>query len=149
MADETVITQVVPATEEPSRAEERIQQLSEKVKNEATAREAAEKAKTEAEKRATFAEGFSDILATNPAAKDFKADIQAKVMSGYSVEDATFAVLGKAGKIGIQVPNVVPTATDVAGGSAVVNSAPVSQKSPLEMTQDERREALSKSLIWQ
>jgi hypothetical protein len=136
---------------EPSDAEKRIKSLSSKVettateRDEAVARADAEAAKTaEAERRASFAEGFTDIVASNPAAKDFKADIQTKVMSGMSLEDATFAVLGKAGKLGNQPE---PTITN-AGGSASTNlPSQGTTKSAAEMTQAERRAALEEALI--
>jgi hypothetical protein len=86
---------IIETTPKPNRAEERITELSEKVKEEATAREAAEKKVAEAERKAQFAEGFADVLGTHPAAKEHKADIEAKVVAGYSVEDATYAVLGR------------------------------------------------------
>ena len=85
-----------------------------------------------------FAEGFTDIVAENPAAKEFKTDIQAKVMSGYSLEDATFAVLGKAGKL--NQPKVETTHT--AGGSAATNISNGGTKSIQDMTRDEKRAAL-------
>lgn len=136
---------------QPSESETRINQLSKKVSlaveerdAEKTARETAEAKTADAERRASFAEGFTDVVANNPAAKEFKADIQAKVMSGYSVEDATYAVLGKAGKLG--QPKVEETQT--AGGSSATqlpNNG--GNKTVSEMTQDERRAALSDVLV--
>ncbi len=138
--------------EQPSEAEKRIKQLSGKVREEAEAKDAALQAKAEAEtklsaaeKKAAFAEGYADMVATNPAAKEFKADIEAKVMSGYSVEDATFAVLGKAGKLG--TPAQAPQSP--AGGSAANQISKDGPKPVGEMTQAERRAALDKELIWQ
>lgn len=137
---------------EPSEAEKRIKSLSGKVADTALERDtekaradSAETAKAEAERRAEFAEGFTDVVANNPAAKEFKTDIQAKVMSGYSIEDATFAVLGKAGKLN------QPVATETmspAGGSAST-SLPQngSNKTIAEMDQAERRKALEDILI--
>lgn len=146
MADET-ITQtnpIVEAPKEPSRAEERITQLSDKVRQEAEGRTAAEAKATEADRRAAFAEGFVDIVATNPEAKDFKADIQAKVMAGYSVQDATFAVLGAAGKFGTN-----PTPSSPAGGSATTTIPQGGDKPVSEMTRDEMREKLAEQIVWQ
>lgn len=141
MADETIIpseTQV----EKPSRSEERITELSDKVKTEAEGRAKAEADKAEAERRATFAEGFVDVLSTNPMAKDHKDEIKEKVLKGYSMEDATYAVLGKAGKLG-QAPK-----PQVAGGSAATQPN-ASQKEIKDMTLAEKREALAKEIIWQ
>lgn len=96
------------------------------------------------EKENTFNSGFADIVGTRPMAKDHKDEIKAKVMSGYSVEDATFAVLGKAGKLGVEAPR-----PDSPAGGSATNAIPQDAvKSPAEMTQTERREALSKELIW-
>jgi hypothetical protein len=61
-------------------------------------------------------------------------------MGGYSVEDATFAVLGKAGKLG-QAPTV--ERTPVAGGSAVINAPMGGGTKPIsEMSREEKRAAL-------
>ena len=80
------------------------------------------------------------MLGKNPDAKDFKGDIETKVMAGYSVEDATYAVLGKAGKLGSSAVEI----ESAAGGSAsnAISSAPA-EKSIGDMTQAERRAELS------
>ncbi len=96
------------------------------------------------EKENTFNSGFADVLGTHQAAKDHKDEIKAKVLSGYSVEDATFAVLGKAGKLG-QAPMTPPSP---AGGSATNTITNTGQKTVAEMNQAERREALAKELSW-
>lgn len=146
MADEPINQPVPPVVEaQPSRAEERITELSGKVKTEAEARLAAEDRATAAERKAAFAEGYADIVATNPAAKEHKAEIEAKVNGGYSVEDATYAVLGKAGKLGGPVPSPVMPA----GGSAVVPPTQTGNKTIAEMTQAERRAQLEKEIQWQ
>jgi len=133
--------------QEPSESQKRITQLSKEKKQEAEAREAAEAKAEEAnakaaelEKKAAFAEAFSDIVAQNPEAKDFKADIQAKVMAGYTPEDAAFAVLGKAGKLA--QPPAAPQMS-AAGGSASINLPQQgTEKSIAEMTQAEKRAEL-------
>jgi len=145
MAEGETITQPVTPVQEPSRAEERITQLSDKVKTEAELRQKAEADKAEAERRATFAEGFVDVLAANPAAKDHKDEIKDKVLKGYSIEDATYAVLGKAGKLG-QAPVVQP---QVAGGSATNAMPQNAQKEIKDMSLSEKRSQLEKDLIWQ
>jgi|SRR3990167_2059114 len=148
MADEP-ITQPTPTPEtpkEPSRAEERITQLSDKVRQEAEGREKAEREKSELQRERDFYAGFSDVVATNPAAKDHKDDILSKVKSGYTVEDATYAVLGKAGKLGAQPQQPVQ---NPAGGSAPNAITQSAEKPVAEMSQDERRAALAKELIWQ
>lgn len=144
-------TEEIAVQNNESRSQERIKQLSEKV--ELTSKERDEKdrlLKEQSEKIAqlerenSFNSGFADVLGTQPAAKDFKDDIKSKVLAGYSVEDATFAVLGKAGKLGAPVSQAPK---EIAGGSAP-NAMSQSQKEIGDMTQSERREALEKSLIW-
>lgn len=144
MADESITTpQVQPV--ELGRAEERIRQLSEKV--ELTSKERDEQArllKEMSDKNATlekenaFNSGFADVLGTHPQAKDHKDEIKAKVMAGYSPEDAAYAVLGKAGKIG---GGTQPIASP-AGGSAATSIQKDAEKSLSEMTRDEKRAAL-------
>lgn len=146
MADENINQPVTPP--ENNRAEERITQLSDKVKAEAEARKAAEDKAAANERRAIFAEGFADIVSIHPAAKDFKADIETKVNAGYSVEDAAFAVLGKAGKLGSPtVAPIIPAATQVAGGSSVTAPTSGGAKSLQEMTTAEKRAELEKLLV--
>ncbi len=132
---------------QPSESETRINQLSKKVSLTVEERDAAKAeaetaqvGKAEAERERDFYAGFSDVVATNPQAKDHKDDILAKVKSGYTVEDATYAVLGKAGKLG------VPTETaqvQVVGGSATTNPTAGSEtKTIAEMSLAEKRAAL-------
>lgn len=131
--------------EKENKVEKRIKDLSEKVRTSAEERDAERRLKEEeaqkradAEKERDFYRGFSDVVSTNPAAKDHKDDILAKVKGGYSVEDATYAVLGKAGKLGQPQPIV----DSPAGGSAPV-TAPQGGSKPLgEMTKEEKRQKL-------
>lgn len=146
MADEN-INPPAPEHKDNNPAQERITQLSDKVKQEAEARAKAEADRTAAERRATFAEGFADVLSNHPAAKDHKDDIRAKVDAGYSVEDATFAVLGKAGKLGGSQAPIVPAPTQVAGGSAVTTPTQGGAKALNEMSTAEKRAELEKLLI--
>lgn len=144
MADEQIIQPVVETVVTP--AQERITELSDKVKTTATERDEAIAKVAIAERKAAFAEGYADIVASNPAAKEFKADIEAKVAAGLSVEDAAYAVLGKAGKLGGFTPP--PTPQSPAGGSAVVTPPQGGTKTPTEMTQAERRAQLEKDIVW-
>ena len=152
MADELDAT-----LDKPSEAEQRIKQLSGKVKEEAEAKAAAEAARQAAEEKAAIAErerdfyaSFSDIVASNPSAKDFKDDIKSKVLSGYTPEDATFAVLGKAGKL-----NQTQEVSSPAGGSATTNvTQNTGTKSIKEMTPEERAAAFQEAtkngdIFWQ
>lgn len=131
---------------EPSEADKRIKQLSGIARQNA---EEAEKARADAAEKARIAEeasrerdfykGFADVVSTTPAARDFQDDILTKVKSGYSMEDATFAVLGRAGKLGNSAP-VVSEA--VAGGSAPTNPPDQTEKSVSEMSLEEKRALL-------
>ncbi len=154
MADE-IITQTASEIElenKTSEAEKRIKQLSEKVR--LTSEERDEKDKVLKERDAKIAElegensfnkSFTDILGTYSEANAHRDDIRAKVSSGYTVEDATLAVLAKAGKLG----GGVKTTPQVAGGSAATTMASTGNKEPKDMTQAERRAQLTKDLIWQ
>lgn len=144
--------EIIQPASEANRSQERIQQLSEKVELTAKERDemkglVGERDKTIAElqKENTFNSGFSDMLGTYSAAKDHKDEIKTKVLAGYSVEDATLAVLGKAGKLGSQA---APASTpQIAGGSAVTNPQS-GHKETKDMTLAEKREALSKEIVW-
>ena len=147
MADDTLdLEQLDNEIEGENKVEKRIKDLSGKVKLTAEERDTfkrqaeEEKSKSaELQRERDFYASFSDVVSSNPMAKDHKDDILAKVKGGYSVEDATFAVLGKLGKLGQPQPIV----DNPAGGSATVNQ-PITgeQKKPSEMTRDEKRAAL-------
>ena len=146
MADETINNvPVAEAPKEASRAEERISQLSEKTRLAEEAREAAEKNAAEALKKAQFAEGYADFIAVNPAAKEFKQQIHEKFLAGVPVEDAAYAVLGKAGKLGASAP--IPEPAQPAGGSAST-TVTAEVKTPQQMSQEEKRAILEKEMIW-
>jgi hypothetical protein len=135
---------------EPNESEARINQLSKKVSLTVEERDAAKAAQEAAEAKVAettrerdFYQGFADVVSTNPAAKDHKDEILEKVKGGYSVEDATMVVLGKAGKLAQQAAPAPQQFQQQTGGSAPIT--PPSNgvtKSPGEMTQAERREAL-------
>jgi hypothetical protein len=133
-----IITPVVPPVVKPNAVEERITDLSSKVKTASDERDAALARVEAAEKKAAFATDFVEVAAEFAAAREHKADIEAKVMSGYTVKDATFAVLGAAGKLG--APKV--ERTPIAGGSASTNITIQSNKPATDMTREERRAAL-------
>lgn len=149
MAVDAQGNEIIQTPPEPSGAQKRITELSEKV--ELTSKERDEKIKLVEErdkeiaslkKESEFSNGFADVLGNHPEAKDHKDDIKAKVLSGYTVEDATFAVLGKAGKLGQPAPRA-----QVAGGSA--STAPTGgQKEMKDMTLAEKREILAKEIVW-
>ncbi len=138
--------------EEVNPTEKRIKDLSEKVKLTASERDEKDRllkeatAKTsEVERERDFYSGFADVVTTQPNAKDFKEQILGKVKSGYSVEDATFAVLGKEGKLSQPAPAPKPV-ENPAGGSAI-NQLPVNgSKAIKEMTKEEKKAALEESM---
>lgn len=141
MADESITQPATPAVvleTKPNPVEERITDLSSKVKIASEERDAALAKVEAAEKKAAFAEGFVDVIAANPAAKDHKVDIEAKFASGYTLQDATFAVLGAAGKLGAPKVDRQP----VAGGSASTNVTVQADKAIDQMTREEKRAAL-------
>lgn len=149
MAEEP--TTIQPQVPQETPAQDRIRQLSEKVELTSKERDekdvllkAANEKNAALEKENAFNTGFVDVLATHTAAKDHKDEIKAKVLAGYSVEDATFAVLGKAGKLG-----GAPVQREIAGGSAPHNVQGAPEKSVKEMTTAEKRAVLEKELIWQ
>ena len=141
MADEPISTN----PDEGSGAEVRIKDLSNKVKLTSEERDDMKRQKDEAEtktaevqKERDFYSGFADIIATQPGAKEYKDEILTKVKSGYTVEDATAAVLVKAGKY--QAPKV--ERDNPAGGSANI-APPQGGTKPLgEMSRDEKRAVL-------
>lgn len=144
MAEE-IITPVPPEVpKEPNRAEERIKQLSDKVELTSKERDELKTLNETTTRERDFYKGYSEIISTQPNAKDHRDEIKEKVLKGYSVQDATFAVLGALGKMGTQT-----TPPQVAGGSATTAMPQGGQKEVKDMTQTERREQLSKDLLWQ
>lgn len=139
------IIQTTPAEtpKELTRAEERIKQLSEKVELTSKERDEMRSLNETTTRERDFYKGYAEIVSTQPNAKDHQDEIKEKVLKGYSVQDATFAVLGAAGKLGQSAP--VP---QVAGGSAATAMPQGGQKEIKDMTQAERREQLSKDMVW-
>lgn len=147
MAEELDLDTLDSELERENRVEKRIKDLSEKVRltsegqeKERLARTEVEGKLAEAQRERDFFAGFADVVSTNPAAKDHKDDILAKVKGGYSVEDATYAVLGKAGKLGNQ-PEPRQIVDSPVGGSAVTQP-PTAKKAPNDLSQQERRAQL-------
>lgn len=148
MADDTLNNS--SGAQESNPAEDRIKQLSNKVETTAKERddEKALRAQdqqriAELERENSFSTNYADMLSTYPSAKDHKDDIKGKVMSGYTVEDATLAVLGKAGKLGS-----APPPPRVAGGSADTAMSGGASKEMKDMTQAEKRAVLEQNIVW-
>ena len=73
-----------------------------------------------------------------PQAKDFKDKIKEKALAGYTVEDATVAVLASEGKL-----TATPQETEnPTGGSATNPPATSGSKELSEMTIEEKRAAV-------
>lgn len=144
MADEQTPLETT-TTPPDSGAETRIRDLSSKVRLTAEERDEAVRLNTEstaklatAEKERDFYSGFADVVSKYPAAKDFKDNILEKVKAGYSVEDATAAVLVRENKY------VAPRgeSANPAGGSATVTPTTGGTKQFNEMTREEKRAKL-------
>lgn len=123
----------------------RIRKLSQKVEQTSKERDELAKAKEQAEtekaaaiRERDFYSSFSDSLSKYPNAKDHKDDIKTKVLAGYTVEDATVAVLAKAGKLNATQPEK----ETAAGGSATTNPPQTGPKTLSEMTKEEKRQAI-------
>lgn len=151
MTEENIdIEQIDADINKENKVEERIRDLSGKVKltsqerdELAEAKTALEQDKTKLEKERDFYKDFSATSAKYPQAGEFQDKILEKVQSGYSVEDATVSVLNSEGKL-------IPQKEDVeivAGGSATI-TPPEGSKGPDDMTQAERRERLEKELTF-
>lgn len=130
-----------------NKSEERIRNLSSKVRDTAkerdeakAAQEMSEAARLAAEKKAEFLESFATVSATQPGAVEFKDAIQEKVLAGYTVEDATAAVLVAEGKY---TPPAVETPVEQAAGGSASNPPLQGAEKPVgEMSQEERRAQL-------
>lgn len=148
MADELDLDLDLDEDQNINKTEERIKNLSSKVRDASKERdeakaaaEAAEAAREAAEKRAQFLESFSEVANKYPGAAEFKTQIEERTQKGYSLEDAAVAALAEAGKFTPQQQEVAPITTGTMGGSAPVSitgdSRPYS-----EMSREEKRAAL-------
>lgn len=125
----------------------RIQKLSEKVKLTSQERDDLKEGqnklnqeKDSLAKERDFYKSTSELTAKYPNASGHLEEIKNKVMAGYDVEDATVAVLAKAGALNIQSPP--PVKTPVGGGSATNNIQTEGPKPINEMNREEKRQAL-------
>lgn len=131
-----------------NKTEERIKNLSSKVREKAQeaetlakAKEEAESAKLAAEQERDFFKDFSSLTAKYSAAPEFQDKILEKVRAGYSTEDATVSVLNAEGKLLPQEPEPVAPPAPAAGGSAATTLTQ-SSKAVSEMSTEEKRAAL-------
>lgn len=148
--DQNELDKIQADAEEKLKTKNRFETLSEKVILTSKEKDVAEdKAKAEsdraskAEKERDFYKDFSKISVKYPQANDHQDKILEKVNAGYSMKDATISVLDDAGQL---MPITAGTQTirpsNIAGGSAANSMIDYGDKSPGEMTQDERRNAL-------
>lgn len=130
-----------------NRTEQRIKDLSSKVRMTAEerdelkqAKEALEQEKVSLSKEVDFFKNFSQMTSKYPGAAEYQDQIMEKVKAGYDVEDATISLLAKEGKYS---PVTTPVQREnPAGGSATTTMRSDGEKSISEMTQEERRNAL-------
>ncbi len=130
--------------EEKLKVKNRFEKLSEKViltskeKDEALAREKAEKQRADdVSKERDFYKDFSVNVPKYPHAAAYQDKILEKVRGGYSTEDAIVAVLNKEGKLTSPAPEQRP-APQVEGGSAPTSFEGTKEPTTLE----EKRAAL-------
>lgn len=134
--------------ERRNKVEERITDLSSKVKLTAAERDEKDKLLKEkeaqlvaAQKEVEFFSSFTDTTSKYPNALEYKDAIKEKVLAGYTVEDAAVAVLAKEGKLGVTTAPIAQPESPVGGSSATVTTAS-GEKTIREMTREELRAAL-------
>jgi hypothetical protein len=139
--------------ENRNKVEERIRDLSKKVKLTSGERDEFKKLNTELKtqneqitKERDFLESFTDVTSRYPGAQEYRDAIRDKVLSGYTAEDAAAAILAKEGKLGI-VPEP-PEGEEKkpespAGGSAPNQLKQEENKPPGKMNLEELREAIT------
>ena len=150
MADENIDETLEENTEDiedlddssGNKVEKRIKGLSQKVKVTSDERDKLVIERDTAKKEVEFYSSFSNATDKYPLAKDFKDKIKEKVLAGYTVEDATVAVLASEGKL-----TATPPATESPAGGSAVNPPSSGGPKPLEeMTREEKREEVLKAV---
>lgn len=130
-----------------NKVEKRIKDLSEKVR--LTSEERDEQKRllgdrdtkiSTLEKERDFLNSFGDQLGKYPDAAQFKDKIKERVLKGYSVEDATAAVLVSEGKY--SSPKIHQPIENVAGGSAPTLHQNGGEKPINQLSRDEKRARL-------
>lgn len=149
MADEMIdidLPEEGDGTDINNSVQKRIKTLSEKVRltseerdELAKAKETLETEKAAALKERDFYANFADMTGKYQGASEHKDAIKEKVMKGYSVEDATVAVLAQEGKLGGSVSTTPASKPESAAGGSSVNTPMSSEEKPInEMTRDEK-----------
>lgn len=132
MADEIIEPTQDVETPEP-RQDKRIKNLSEKVETTAKERDDFKAEAVAAKKEGEFYKGFAGMVSKYPTASGLEEKIKAKVMQGYSVDDATVATLVSEGRF-----NPAPKPIESPLGGSAINQPAAAQKSIKEMTQAEK-----------
>lgn len=118
----------------------RAKEAEDKALAETKARTETEAKLAQMEKESKFLNSFSDVTAKFPTASEYKDKIKEKVMSGYSVDDATISILHAEGKL-----SSTPSLGNIAGGSAPNQITNQTQKTVKEMNSNERWAALAEA----
>lgn len=131
--------------DEINRTTKRINQLSNKVKEEAEFRRLAEEGKQKSDEEASrvakerdFFKGFNQVATKYQGAGEYQDQIFQKVQAGYDIEDATVSVLAKEGKF----TPMQETRQDMAAGGSADYAMSEGSKNVDQMSQDERRSHL-------
>ena len=122
----------------PARSDNRFKDLSDKVELTAKERDEATTKATALEKELDFHKGFSKITSKFSNASEYEDKIKEKVLAGADPEEATVAILYKAGKLDM---GQAPKPNSPAGGSAGTTMTS-GEKDLKDMTREEKREAL-------
>ena len=148
MTDELDLEQIDSEIDSTNKVEKRIKDLSEKVRLTSEERDEQKRLlqeqteKTQSlEKERDFLNSFGDSLVKYPDAGAHKDAIKDRVLKGYSVEDATVAVLNQEGKLFKKEP-LVPPRENPAGGSALNQPIIGGEKKISEMSREEKRAKL-------
>ncbi len=148
MADELDLDQLETDLEKENRVEKRFKDLSEKVRLTSEERDEQKRLLEESvsktqnlEKERDFLNSFGDQVAKYPEASQFRDKIKERVLKGYSVEDATTAVLVAEGKYQPPKPPAPPI-DNIAGGSAATQHQTGGEKPIHELTREEKRARL-------
>lgn len=138
--DEETVDLTNDAPDDGGRPDNRIRDLSGKVKTASDERDAAKAEADAAKKEVEFYKGFTPLTSKYQGAAEYQDKILEKVRAGYELEDATISVMAKAGKLNSEpAPELVKDKP--AGGSASV-SVTVTDKALSDMTRDEKRAEL-------
>lgn len=130
-----------------NKTEERIKNLSSKVRNTAQERDEAKRLAEEAdakalaaEKKVEFLEKFSDVASKYEGSTEYRDKVWDKVNTGYALEDAVVSVLNAEGKLPAQsAPQPI---VESAGGGSASTVIPSGDRSIGDMTQEEKRQRL-------